>query len=78
MITGKFRSTDPQSLDVWHLAQEFGSLPTLSSDFIEERPPVSRVVAVPSEPEFLVDMLFEVSATRPLPVFGVPGMIDHF
>jgi hypothetical protein len=47
-ITGKFRSNDAQSLDAWHLSQEFASLPTLGSDFIEENPPLDRVVAVPS------------------------------
>ena len=78
MITGKFRSTDSQSLDIWHLAQEFSALPTLSSDFIQENPPIARVVAVPSEPHFLLDSLFEVKATRVMPVYSVPGLIDHF
>ena len=40
MITGKLRSTDPQSLDVWHLSQKFDSLPTLSAQFIQDAPPV--------------------------------------
>ena len=78
MITGKFRSTYPQTLDVWHLAQKFETLPTLSEDFIVENPPVDRVIAVPSEPHFLMDMLFDIKATRPMPVYGVPGLIDHF
>lgn len=78
LITGKFRSSDPQSLDVWHLSQEFGSLPTLSSTFIEENPPIDRVIAVPSEPHILLDCYFQIQATRPMPVYSVPGMIDHF
>jgi len=77
-ITGLFRSTAASSLDVWHLSQEFGSLPTLSNDFIVENPPIDRVVAVPSEPEFLFDSYFQFKCARPMPVFGVPGMIDHF
>ena len=78
MITGKFRSTDSTPLDIWHLAQKFDSLPTLGPDFIVENPPVDRIVAVPSEPHFLLDSLFDVRATRCMPVYSVPGLIDHF
>lgn len=78
MITGKFRSSDPQSLDYWHLAQEFGSLPTLNNQFIQENPPVERVVAVTDEPEFLFDAYFDLKCARPMPMYGVPGLIDHF
>lgn len=77
-ISGKFRSSDAESLDVWHLAQEFASLPTLSQAFIEDKPPVARVVAVQDEPEFLMDAWFKLKCARPMPVYGVPGMIDHF
>lgn len=78
MITGKLRSTDAQSLDAWHLAQEFESLPTLNSDFIQENAPFSRVIAVPSEPEFIADVFFTEKCVRPMPVFGEPGLVDHF
>lgn len=78
VITGKLRSTDPQTLDVWHLAQKFDNLPTLSPSFIEENPPVNRVVAVPSEPEFLLDAWFSCRVARPMPLYGVPGLVDHF
>nr|WNN13225.1 MAG: major capsid protein [Microviridae sp.] len=77
-ITGRFRSSYPQSLDVWHLAQKFESLPTLSQSFIEENVPMDRVVAVPSEPDILFDSLINVKAARPMPLYGVPGLIDHF
>ena len=77
-ICGKFRSTDPQSLDVWHLAQDFESLPTLSSDFIQDNPPIERVVAVQNEPHFLVDTWMSLKCARPMPVYAVPGLIDHF
>ncbi len=77
-ITGRFRSSYPQSLDVWHLAQKFESLPTLSKSFIEENVPMDRVVAVPSEPDILFDSLINVKAARPMPLYGVPGLIDHF
>lgn len=80
MITGLFRSTAASPLDIWHLSQRFTSLPTLNQTFIEENPPIDRVIAVPSSTgkQFLFDSLFEVNAVRPLPMYGVPGMIDHF
>lgn len=80
MITGLFRSTSAGTLDLWHLAQRFTALPTLNSTFIEENPPVDRVIAVPASTgkQFLLDTLFEINAVRPLPMYGVPGMVDHF
>lgn len=78
MITGKFRSTYSTPLDQWHLAQEFSSLPLLNSTFIEENPPMSRVIAVTSEPHFLFDSYFDLKCARPMPVYSVPGLIDHF
>nr|QJB19002.1 MAG: major capsid protein [Microvirus sp.] len=78
LITGQFRSNFAQTLDTWHLAQNFGALPTLSSTFIEENPPVARVIAVPSAPAFLFDGYFKLRCARPLPLYSVPGFIDHF
>jgi hypothetical protein len=77
-ITGKFRSSDPQSLDVWHLSQDFANAPTLSQQFIEENPPVQRVIAVQNEPQFLLDSYFHIKCARPMPTYSVPGLIDHF
>lgn len=77
-ITGKFRSTYAEPLDMWHLSQKFDSLPTLSSQFIEDNPPVSRVIAVQDEPQFLLDTYFSLNCVRPMPVYGVPGLVDHF
>nr|UXQ88068.1 MAG: major capsid protein [Microvirus sp.] len=78
MITGKFRSTDAASLDVWHLSQKFANLPTLGPDFIEDNPPIERVIAVQTEPQFLFDSYINLRCARPMPLYGVPGMIDHF
>lgn len=78
MITGKLRSTDPQSLDVWHLSQKFDNLPTLSAQFIEDNPPVNRILAVQNEPQFIIDSYVEMKCARPMPVYGVPGLVDHF
>ncbi|MCK6804092.1 MULTISPECIES: major capsid protein [Enterobacter cloacae complex] len=77
-ITGKMRSTDPQSLDVWHLSQKFDSLPVLNQQFIEENPPIDRVIAVQDEPQFLMDVYFDLKCARPMPTYSVPGYIDHF
>lgn len=77
-ITGLFRSSANESLDVWHLAQDFASLPALDKDFIEDNPPIDRVVAVPSEPDLLLDCYFKIKAARPLPLYATPGLIDHF
>jgi hypothetical protein len=78
MITGKLRSTDPQTLDVWHLAQKFDTLPKLNQDFIEENPPINRVIAVQNEPQFFADFWFDLKTSRPMPVYSVPGLVDHF
>lgn len=77
-ITGKMRSNATGSLDVWHLGQDFASLPALNASFIEENPPVDRVIAVTTEPEFIWDWYFDLKTTRPMPVYSVPGLIDHF
>lgn len=78
LITGKFRSNDPQSLDIWHLAQDFSALPTLSADFIVENPPIDRVIAVPTEPHLILDCYFDLDCVRPMPMYSVPGLVDHF
>lgn len=81
MITGLFRSTSAGTLDGWHLAQRFTSAPTLNSTFIEDTPPVSRILAVgagANGAQIIFDSVFKIRAARPLPLFSVPGMIDHF
>jgi len=77
-VSGRFRSAAPFPLDAWHLAQDFSALPVLGDTFIQEDPPVDRVVRVPSEPNFIMDCWFDYKATRPMPLFSVPGLVDHF
>lgn len=80
-ITGLFRSTTTGTLDAWHLAQKFTSLPTLNDTFIRDIPPVDRIVAVGSAAngkQFLFDAFFDVRMARPMPMYSVPGLIDHF
>lgn len=77
-VSGQMRSNDALTLDTWHLAQDFASLPLLNASFIEENPPVARVIAVPTEPDMLLDMYFKLNCTRPMPTYSVPGLVDHF
>jgi len=80
-ITGLFRSTASGTIDGWHLAQKFTSLPTLNATFIQDTPPVDRVVAVGAAAngqQFIFDSFFDVRAARPMPMYSVPGLIDHF
>ena len=77
-ITSLFRSNATASLDAWHLSQDFASLPALNASFIEDNPPIDRIVAVPSEPDFIFDSHMSLRCVRPMPVYSVPGLIDHF
>lgn len=78
-ITGKFRSSVVNgSLDKWHLSQFFNNAPTLNEEFITENPPIKRIIAVTDEPEFLLDIGFRYTTVRPMPMFGTPGLVDHF
>ncbi|QCS36711.1 major capsid protein [Capybara microvirus Cap3_SP_649] len=80
-ISSLFRSTASGTIDGWHLAEKFTSLPTLNNTFIQSTPPVSRVVAVGSAAngqQFIFDSFFDVKKARPMPMYSVPGLIDHF
>lgn len=78
LITGQFRSNDATPLDSWHLSLNFGSLPALNASFIVDAPPIARVVAVPSQPHFMLDCYHRMKCARPMPLYGVPGNIDRF
>ena len=80
-ISSLFKSTSAGTIDAWHLAQKFTSLPTLNSTFIQENPPVSRTLAVGSGAngqQFIFDSFFDCKTARPMPLYSVPGLIDHF
>ena len=78
LITGLFRTAATGTLDSWHLSQNFSALPTLNTTFIQETPPMSRVKAVSADPDFLFDSFFSIKEARPMPMYSVPGLIDHF
>ena len=83
-ITGQFRSTFDYPLDAWHCSEEFLTRPVLSSTFIKTpKTPLDRCLAVPGTqenplPQFIADFFFRYTSTRPMPVYGVPGLVDHF
>lgn len=81
IITGKMRSTYAQSVDVWHFAQKFDALPALNGEFIQDQASyqaIKRISAVQTEPQFYLDAYLDLKCARPMPVYGVPGLLDHF
>lgn len=77
-ITGVMRSTASGTLDVWHLSQKFTAAPTLGDTFIKETPPISRVIATTTDPEFIFDAWIDFKAVRPMPTYGVPAQLTRF
>lgn len=79
-VTGEMRSTYAQSLDVWHLADDYDSLPALSDSWIRETPEtVNRVLAVSdrNSNQIFADIYIKNKVTRPMPLYSIPGLIDH-
>lgn len=79
-ICGIFRSNAPGTIEHWHLSERFASRPVLGQTFIEDQltSVLTNRVLVPAEPDFYGDFYFDLKCARPMPVFGVPGFIDHF
>jgi hypothetical protein len=77
-ITSKFRSDAAASLETWHLSQDFANLPLLNETFIEDNPPITRAIAVQTEPHFILDAYINCKTARAMPTYSVPGLIDHF
>lgn len=77
-IHGQFRSTYAASLDAWHLAEEFGSVPTLNSNFIQQNTPIDRIIATPGEPHLLFDAWFDLKCARPMTTYAVPLSLGRF
>lgn len=77
-VTGLFRSNAAQSLDAWHYAQDYNALPTLSTAWMEQTDTeMKRTLAVQSQPDFIADFYFMNKTTRCMPVYSIPGIIDH-
>lgn len=77
MITGQMRSTAATPQDIWHLSQKFASLPTLGSTFITENPPISRIVADTTDPQFYLDVFGTLKRSRVMPIYSVPGLVTR-
>lgn len=80
-VTGAFRSSYTLTLDAWHFAQEFGGQPSLDSTFIQENPPIERCTILQENwlgQQFKLDSYYEYKCARPMPVYSIPGLIDHF
>jgi hypothetical protein len=80
-ISSLFRSTAAGTIDGWHLAQKFTAVPTLNTTFIQDTPPLQRALAVGAAAngqQFIFDSFFDVKKARPMPMYSVPGLIDHF
>jgi hypothetical protein len=77
-VTGLFRSNAQQSLDAWHYAQDYNALPTLSTAWMEQgEAEMKRTLAVQAQPDFIADFYFMNKTTRCMPVYSIPGLIDH-
>lgn len=78
IVTGEMRSNYSQSLDIWHWADDYNALPTLGDEWIEEtKNNVERTLAVQNHDQFFGDFYFNCIMTRPMPLYSVPGLIDH-
>lgn len=79
-VTGEMRSSAPASLDIWHLGDDYSALPRLSAEWIQEdAKTVDRVLAVQSSVsnQLFADLYVKNICTRPMPMYSIPGLIDH-
>lgn len=80
-VTGLFRPTSAGNIDEWHLSQQFSVAPTLGDTFIRDTPPMSRVLAAGAAAagmQYLADIVIEMDAVRPVPVYGTPAQLGRF
>ena len=79
-LTGLMRHDVSGTLNAWHLSEDFATLPTLGASFIQSNTggPLDRAIAINTEPHFIFDAYFDLQCARPMPLFGVPGNLDHF
>lgn len=74
-VCGAFRSNAGQSLDAWHYADNYTKLPTLSQEWLAtDKSVIDRTIAVQNQPQFIMDVLVENDAVRPMPIYGTPGL----
>lgn len=77
-VSGKFRSNADGTLDAWHYADDYDELPLLSAEWMNETDRnIQRTLAVDNEPQFICDFYFQNTASRVMPLYSIPGLIDH-
>ena len=77
-VAGKFRSNAEGTLDVWHYADNYSATPNLSQEWMKEgKNEIARTLLIQDEPQFIMDVLVSNMSTRPMPIYSVPGLIDH-
>ena len=77
-VCGLFRSNATGTLDSWHYADNYNSQPSLSQEWMKEgKAEIQRTLAIQDEPQFIMDILVKNNTTRPMPMFSVPGLVDH-
>ena len=79
-LTGLFSVEAASNLDEWHLSEDFTSQPSLGDTFIQSNTgtPLDRAIAISTEPHIIFDAYFDMQCARPMPLFGIPGNLDHF
>jgi len=78
VITGMLRSAATGTLDRWHLGLNFTALPVLNDSFIQDNPPIDRIVAVTNEPHFIMDLYHKYIHAEQIPTHSIPGLMDRF
>lgn len=78
IVTSEFRSNYAQTLDIWHYADNYNTLPSLGDTWIKEgKENLQRTLAVQNHSQFIADFYFGAVYTRPMPLYSIPGLIDH-
>ena len=77
-ISGKFRSNATGTLDSWHYGDNYEKVPNLSQAWMKEGDSeIQRTLAVDNEPQFIMDTVIDNTSVRPMPMYSIPGLVDH-
>ena len=77
-ISGKFRSNATGTLDSWHYGDNYTEVPNLSQAWMKEGDSeIQRTLAVDNEPQFIMDTVIDNTSIRPMPMYSIPGLVDH-
>jgi hypothetical protein len=77
-VCGLFRSNANGTLDSWHYADNYNAVPTLSQEWMKEgKAEIQRTLAIQDEPQFIMDILVKNTTVRPMPLYSIPGLVDH-